>query len=83
MGIPNMDFTVRELRYCAKGPMAVVRVGTCGSPAETKVGEVTVPTKFHTVLRLPSGFDKPETPMEECYYVSSELHGTDDLIKIL
>lgn len=64
MGIPNMDFTVRELRYVAEGPMAVVRVGTCGSPAETKVGEITVPTKFHTVLRLPDGFGEENTTVD-------------------
>ena len=63
MGIPNMDFTIRELRYAAQGPMAVVRVGTCGSPADTKVGEVTVPRKFHTVLRLPDGFG-PDVPRD-------------------
>ncbi|CAL6072612.1 Uridine_phosphorylase 1 [Hexamita inflata] len=84
MGIPNMDFTIRELRHVCQGPMAVVRVGTCGSPA-AKVGEVTVPTKFHTVLRLPDGFGPgaENATVEQQYYISKTMHGDDDLIKLL
>lgn len=31
MGAPNMDFVVREARHVVDGPMAFVRLGTCGS----------------------------------------------------
>lgn len=34
MGFANTDFTVVESRYCVKGPMAMIRIGTCGSPDE-------------------------------------------------
>ena len=31
MGIANMDFVVRECRAVVKGPMAIIRFGTCGA----------------------------------------------------
>lgn len=31
MGGPMMDFLVRETRHVVRGPMAIVRLGTCGS----------------------------------------------------
>lgn len=31
MGMPNMDFVVREARAAVSGQMAVVRLGTCGA----------------------------------------------------
>ena len=34
MGFANMDFVVRELRACVPGPMAVLRLGTCGGLQE-------------------------------------------------
>jgi len=31
MGMPNMDFVVREARAAVAGQMAIVRLGTCGA----------------------------------------------------
>lgn len=31
MGMPNMDFVVREARAVVDGQMAVIRLGTCGA----------------------------------------------------
>ena len=31
MGMPNMDFVVRESRAVVSGQMAIVRLGTCGA----------------------------------------------------
>lgn len=31
MGMPNMDFVVRESRAVVDGQMAIVRLGTCGA----------------------------------------------------
>lgn len=75
MGIPNMDFTIRELRYVCRGPMAVIRVGTCGSPADVKVGDITVPDRYHTVLRNPDAFGPyaNEVPVEKAYFISKAI----------
>lgn len=44
MGYPNMDFFVRELKAIVRGPVAIVRVGTCGAIAGGTIGMVSVPT---------------------------------------
>jgi uridine phosphorylase len=31
MGMPNMDFVVREARAVVDGQMAIIRLGTCGA----------------------------------------------------
>jgi len=33
MGYPNMDLVVRECRAVIKGPMVIIRLGTCGTPS--------------------------------------------------
>lgn len=85
MGIPNMDFTVRELRYCIDGPCAIVRVGTCGTPlANAHVGELTIPSTFHTALRNPDGFaEGSKHTIEECYILSKPIPTCADLHKIV
>ena len=43
MGLAMMDFFIREARAVVRGPMAVVRLGTCGClQASVKVGNVSV-----------------------------------------
>src|SRR5262245_36989255 len=32
MGLAMMDFAVRELRAVTRGPLAIIRLGTCGTP---------------------------------------------------
>lgn len=70
-----MDFTIRELRYVCRGPMAVIRVGTCGSPADVKVGDITVPDQYHTVLRIPDAFGPyaDQVPVEKAYLISKAI----------
>ena len=43
MGMPNMDFVIREARAVIRGPMAVVRLGTCGALQPGTLGKVLVP----------------------------------------
>lgn len=85
MGFPNMDFAVRELRHVVQGPMAIIRVGTCGSPAETKVGDITVPSEFHICLRDPDHFGPGSegSSLEQMYRVSKGIHCDSGLRKAL
>ena len=42
-GTPMMDFMVRETRVMTDGPMAYIRVGTCGSPNKNvSLGDIVV-----------------------------------------
>ena len=82
MGIPNMDFTVREIRYVIEGPMSCIRVGSCGSPAtHTKVGEIVCASALHTVLRVPDSFESDD--MNEKFIISKAMHPCKELQDIL
>lgn len=83
MGMANMDFTVRELRYAVKGPMAFMRIGTCGSPAETVVGDVTVPSTFHTVIRVPNAYLHGAKTNTERFMISDAFQPDKQLHDIL
>jgi uridine phosphorylase len=61
IGYPNMDIVIRELRYACKGPMAVVRLGTCGGLGATAVGTVSVPAAA-VFVRLEPDYRGPEPP---------------------
>lgn len=58
MGFPMMDFVVREARAVVDGPMAFIRVGTCGCPnPNVDVGSVIVASKGSCgILRNPNHF---------------------------
>lgn len=46
MGSPNVDFVIRETRYCIDGPMAIIREGSCGLIDQKEVvGTVIVGSK--------------------------------------
>jgi len=41
MGMPMMDFMIRESRHIVDGPMCIIRLGTCGTPRnDVEVGSV-------------------------------------------
>ncbi|KAJ2664363.1 hypothetical protein IWW48_000881 [Coemansia sp. RSA 1200] len=42
MGLSMMDFFVREVRMVVKGPMTIVRLGSCGSICDARAGDVIV-----------------------------------------
>ncbi|KGG51906.1 uridine phosphorylase [Mitosporidium daphniae] len=81
MGLPMMDFMLREARTIVDGPMAVIRFGTCGSlNAEDEIGSICVSTASCLVSRNPNYFiakrssasSKTTTP-----YAVSELEQSD------
>lgn len=82
MGIPNMDFTVRELRAIINGPMAIMRIGTCGSPV-CPIGTVTVPERYHVVLRIPTSYLKANATLNDKFMISQEFRPNKDLVKLL
>lgn len=86
MGIPNMDFTIRELRAIVDGPMVVVRLGTCGTPQkDIKVGDICIATEGYMVLRNPDGFN-PRIPPEkrpEEYYITEAIPSDKKLTELL
>lgn len=52
MGYPNMDFFVRELREATRGPLRIVRLGSCaGLRPDLPVGTVTVASQGSIFVR--------------------------------
>lgn len=82
MGIPNMDFMVRELKAIVPGPMAIIRVGTCGSPLHG-IGEVTIPEEYHTVLRIPDALTDRGATLSQKYLVSHKFEPDMKLVQLL
>lgn len=73
MGLAMMDFFLREARAVVAGPMAVVRLGTCGCLQESvKVGNVSVANGSALVQRNYSHFDS-SSPAHAQPYTISEL----------
>jgi len=59
MGIPMMDFLVREGRYVVDGPMAIIRYGTCGSvAANVPVGSLAIAEESVLIRRNPDYWTK-------------------------
>jgi len=70
MGTPMMDFMVRETRVMVDGPMAYIRVGTCGSPsANVSLGDIVVVKESVYVQRNSDQFNYPVTGVP--YYTRS------------
>jgi len=86
MGIPNMDFTIRELRAVIDGPMAVIRIGTCGTPRdEINVGDICIANEGYYILRNPDGFNPrvPEDKRPEKYTITASFPTDKKLTELL
>ena len=56
MGVPMADFAIREGRAIVDGPMAWLRLGTCGGLSDAPPGTIVVPSQGSVlVLRDPDG----------------------------
>ncbi|KNE68679.1 uridine phosphorylase [Allomyces macrogynus ATCC 38327] len=44
MGVPMMDFFVREVRAVVQGPLHIIRFGSCGSLGRARAGDMIVAT---------------------------------------
>lgn len=51
MGVSMMDFFVRECRAVVDGPVIMIRLGSCGSLSDAKVGDICVPSSSYIVQR--------------------------------
>ncbi|KAG2764111.1 hypothetical protein PC129_g4374 [Phytophthora cactorum] len=84
MGVPNMDFVVRETRAIVEGPMIIIRFGTCGAVRkEIAPGSVVVSGNGSVMItRNPDAFF-PDATGEEYYRVSRVMPSSPALSKAL
>ncbi|KAI9217542.1 nucleoside phosphorylase domain-containing protein [Blastocladiella britannica] len=45
MGVPMIDFMVREVRAVVQGPLHIIRFGSCGSLGKARAGDMIVATE--------------------------------------
>lgn len=51
MGMPMMDFAIREIRAITDGPLYVIRLGSCGTPrSDISIGTVVVANQSYGIL---------------------------------
>lgn len=51
MGLPMMDFAVREIRAITDGPLSIIRLGSCGTPHDTiSIGTIVVANESYGII---------------------------------
>ncbi|ORX91971.1 purine and uridine phosphorylase [Basidiobolus meristosporus CBS 931.73] len=82
MGIPMMDFFVREVRAVVDGPLCIIRLGSCGSLNGAKPGEFMVPTSAVALTRNYNYF-APGAKGQKPYDITMEFPADPTLSKIV
>lgn len=80
MGMPMIDFAVREAKYCIDGPIAITRFGGCASiDPNFKVGNVILASKGSFLVQ--TDYDKIHDPncKELPYKISRSIEVTHQL----
>jgi len=79
MGPSMVDFFYREIRAITKGPLAIIRLGSCGTPrADIPVGSICVSESSRLCYLNPEAFIKG-LPEKDRYVITAPLTGDDSL----
>jgi uridine phosphorylase len=79
MGLANMDFVIRESTAVIDGPMAVIRLGTCGALQPGTLGKILVPAEGCVLVhRNFDAFQSPDSDMNP-YLVTKPVLPHPDL----
>jgi len=81
MGMPMMDFFIRETRHVVKGPMAIIRFGSCGTIKDIETGSIAVATGAFMVSRNYDYFTSENETSP--YYISEACSADKELQEIL
>ncbi|KAJ2304797.1 hypothetical protein IWW54_005287 [Coemansia sp. RSA 2705] len=78
MGPSMMDFFVRETRMVVDGPLAIVRLGSCGSICQARIGDVIVAKGAFGIGRNYAFFDGDQEDARGDAYVVWPAVGADE-----
>jgi len=81
MGLPMMDFFIRETRHVVKGPMAIIRFGSCGTIKDIETGSIAVATGAFMISRNYDYFFKDDE--ESPYLISDACDADKELQELL
>jgi len=83
MGVSMMDFFVRECRAVVDGPMIMIRLGSCGSLSDAKVGDIVVPSSSYLVQRNYDFFADDSTHTGSPYILSKTFDADPEVTATL
>ncbi|KAF9174063.1 hypothetical protein BGX21_005700 [Mortierella sp. AD011] len=84
MGVSMMDFFVRECRAIVDGPMVIIRLGSCGSLSDAKVGDIHVPSGSYLVQRNVDYFaDDGDKSAVKPYHLSKTFQADPEITRTL
>eukprot|EP01123_Difflugia_compressa_P011716 TRINITY_DN4784_c0_g1_i1.p1 TRINITY_DN4784_c0_g1~~TRINITY_DN4784_c0_g1_i1.p1 ORF type:complete len:302 (-),score=38.33 TRINITY_DN4784_c0_g1_i1:96-1001(-) len=85
MGIPMMDFFIREARHIIEGPMCVIRLGTCGTPRhDVTVGSIVVASSSVCVTpNYDYWSDGNDDNKINPYLISKPVKGDAEVLRLL
>ncbi|CAB4493161.1 unnamed protein product [Rhizophagus irregularis] len=86
MGLPMMDFFVREVRSVVDGQLAIIRFGTCGSIGAARTGSIIVQNAAFAITRNYNYFSdteeiESELSDEKPYNFTKIFHADPQLYK--
>ncbi|KAJ3099117.1 hypothetical protein HDU96_010821 [Phlyctochytrium bullatum] len=84
MGVSMMDFFVREVRAVVKGPMAIIRFGSCGSitPSGT-VGQIAISSEGSIMVSRNYNYFTGQARRVGSPYIFSEVVQPDETLNSL
>jgi len=85
MGTSMVDFFVREARAIVTGPLAIIRLGTCGTPKpDVSVGSIAVATDCVMCYQnFDAFFDEPKSSALDYYHLTKPLPTDVELTQLL
>lgn len=79
MGLPMMDFMVRECMYVVDGPTCIIRLGTCGTPhPDVEIGTFLLADES---IAVTTNYDAFHGEGTDYYNVSLPIKGDKDLVE--
>ncbi len=79
MGLPMMDFAIREIRAITEGPLSIIRLGSCGTPHDDiRIGTVVVAEQSYAILTNYDAYHLPNSELRTAAYftLTSPLSAT-------
>lgn len=65
MGIPMMDFAIREIRAITEGPLAIIRLGSCGTPrSDIRIGTIVAASSSFGILTDYDAYHRESTTQD-------------------
>jgi uridine phosphorylase len=73
MGMPMKDFAVREIRAVTKGDLAIIRLGSCGTPRADIRASTVVAAKSSFSITTDTDAVLDDNPTRACYRFSKPI----------